>query len=271
MRLSITALLLALGFLAARADAQSVWPGSSDWKALQVSGSNYTDPSGPTPDTIDIRGDSTYAAGYWSYDTTNANLFFRMRLDKKPSNPTSVWQVLLDTDTDTDIDWVLQLDESGDNQMELVAASTGGTKFSDVSLSSSSSWSGATSTYSRFVDPTGDSSNFDGNSDAFLDMYIPWSSFSSATGLTTSSSFRIGLSTSTTHTAIGKDFPLALTSSSSVKDGFSDPIAAVPEPGTWALFLAGLGLVLASHRVRRRRAGKRAVEAAPVSCGRDAE
>jgi hypothetical protein len=252
MRRTVLSVLLLIGILAGPAHAALVWPSSTDWNAIQVNGGNLTDPAGPTPDTIDIRGDSTYAAGYWAHDGVNGYIFFRMRLDEKPSSLTSVWQFLLDTDSDSGIDWIVQLDESGDNRVELVATATEGSTFKDVTLSSTVSWNGATSTYAKFTDPTGDGSSFDGDNDTFLDLAVPWSSFSSATGLSTSSSFRIALSSSTTHSGINKDFPLGLGSGSSVADGFSDVINGVPEPGTWVLFAAGLALLILSRRARRR-------------------
>ena len=104
---------------------------------------------GMHPDTTDVVGNASYAAGFVAYDDRNGNMLFRMRLDRDPGNNLqSVWQILIDSDSDSDVDWVLQLDESGDNQVELVAATTGGSTFDDVVLSSTVTWSGATATYS---------------------------------------------------------------------------------------------------------------------------
>lgn len=54
-----------------------------------------------------------YNAGYWYW--SGPHICFRLRLDKKPQSLTSVWQAMLDTAADTDIDWVVQLDEQNDN------------------------------------------------------------------------------------------------------------------------------------------------------------
>ncbi len=52
---------------------------------------------------------------------------FRIRLDGDPSRGGQfVRTALLDTDTDPDVDWAFQLDLSGDNQVELVQALSGG-------------------------------------------------------------------------------------------------------------------------------------------------
>jgi len=167
----------------------------------------------------------------------------------------SVWQILIDSDTDSGVDWVLQLDENSANQVELVAATTGGATFDDVVLSSTATWSGATATYSN-IQNTSDGNTFGSRTDVFLDIAIPFSAFNSATGLETTDAFRVAITTSTTHTGINKEFPGSLTKNSNVSSGWGDSFTAeavsTPEPGTWTLFaLGGLALVLSRRRRHR--------------------
>lgn len=247
--------VVALLAFAGEAHATVVWPYGIQWHALQSGGSPVTDPDGPNPDTTDVIGTTSLPAGFVAYDSVNGNLFFRMRLDRYQANTSAVWQILLDTDSDTDVDWSLQLDTSGSNAVELVSATTGGPNYSNVALAANGTWSGAISTYSRFVSTSPDSS-FGSASDIFLDLAIPFSAFYSATGVSTTTSFRVAITTSTTHSGINKDFPGSLGSSSAVSGGWGDSfsasnVQAVPEPGAWALFGLG-GLLLAAQRRRSR-------------------
>jgi hypothetical protein len=246
----------------AGADIQN-WPlADSDWRAIMAGGGFYADPVGDiNPDWLDIVGDTTvFSAGYWAYadagtpgDQTDDEIMWRIRLEEDKSNPNVVWQVFMDTDGDDAIDYSMQVDFSGSNVVELVAATVGGTTFGDVTLDATGAWSGSLAGFSRFVTPTGDGSGFGGGGpDTFLDFGMPWLTFSSITGVTGSVPVRFGLSSSASHVGLNKDLPFSLSSTDLVAGGFSDPIIGLPEPSTFSL-LAG-GLLVLGWRGRRSRA-----------------
>ena len=208
-------------------------------------------------------GDQTYPLGYWyfdDYDTApeaDDMLFFRMRLDVTPKNCEHVWQILLDTDEDGDVEWVLQIDMKVDNRVEFVQATTGGPQFDDIVLSTTPAWTGTCdpddppNSYCSCTDPTGDGSNFDGNADVFAGFAVPWTTCSTNTGLSKTDPFRVGMSTSTTHTAIITDFPVGLASSDDVASNWTDPISGVPEPSSLLFLAVGLTGFLTFTRHRR--------------------
>jgi hypothetical protein len=159
----------------------------------------------------------------------------------------------MDVDSDDVIDYSMQLDESGDNGVELVAATIGGTTWGEVSLDTTPLWLGSVAGFSRVIAPTGDGSSFGGGGDdAFLDIGMPWATFSSLTGASGSTPIRFGLSSSASHQAINKDLPFALSASDAVADGFTDPILGIPEPSSFSLLGGGL-LALAWRSPRRPR------------------
>jgi hypothetical protein len=179
---------------------------------------------------------------------------WRIRLEEwVPMTPTVVWQVFMDIDGDGGIDFSMQLDMSGDNEVELVAAITGGLTFGDVDLNTTAVWSGAVADFSRVITPTGDGSAFGGGGDdAFLDIGMPWETFAALTGASGSKPIYFGLSSSATHSGINKDLPFSLTAGDLVADGFSDAIFGIPEPSTFSLIAAGLlGLVSFARRTVR--------------------
>ena len=114
-------------------------------------------------------------------------------------------------------------------------------------------WSGATSTYAQVVD-TGET-DFGSQADVFIDIAVPLAELFPGTTFTTTDTFRVAITTSTTHSGINKEIPGSLSDTDDVANGWGDAFAAadvsVPEPGTWALF--GLGLTLLAVRTRRRR------------------
>ena len=139
--------------------------------------------------------------------------------------------------------------------LDVSAFTVGGTTFDDLTLSGTPSWSAPPNEYARFVTGTPDNSQFGGDDDGFVDMAIPEGTFLSLMGLDYNEPFRVGLSTSATHEVINKDLPLNLVGSDLVADGLSDPIAAVPEPGTTSLALLSLGFL--AYARRRFKARKR--------------
>jgi hypothetical protein len=237
------------------------WPASDgDWNPMLSGGSFYSDPVGDiNPDWLDVVGDSSFASGYWAFsdagtggDSSDDELMFRIRLEEAPNNANVVWQVFMDVDLDGLVDFSLQVDESGDNAVELVPALVGGTTFSEVSLDTVAPWSGSIAGFSRFVVPTGDGSTFGGGGDdAFLDLGIPWDDFSALTGASGSDPIRFGLSSSASHSLINKDLPFSLSGSDPVAAGFADAVVGIPEPATATLLGTGLLLLSAWRRSRR--------------------
>ena len=225
------------------------WPATTaDWYRVTRNGGPYVEPDDQTPAEIDLRGDATFNTGYWFSD--GIDLMFRLRVDKAPSaNTQQVWQVLMDSDGDDYVEWSLQWDAKNDDKIELNHALTGGPLWTDVQLNEASFWSDPTpSPYGRFVSPTDDGSNFDGNADGFVDVAIPWVSLTHYSGITPTTWLRVAFSTSSNHNNINKDLP----------DGWSDPIftpeIVVPEPAS--LGLQALTLALVGARLRRRKSAE---------------
>lgn len=213
------AVVFGVSLLAASAMADIVlWPVADEaWHPITVGGSPLTDPLGDvSPSWTDVVGSDTYAAGYWyladggTPDKGDDELLFRMRLDDYKANPQVVWQFLLDTDADGDIDWSLQVDLSGSEQVELVEATVGGPTFGDLDFSATPAWMNATAGYTRFTDTaTGDGSDLGGDGyDVFLDVGISWADFATATGMEMGDPFAIAIATSTSHSGSNKDIPM---------------------------------------------------------------
>lgn len=231
--------LLACVWLAALfpASAAVIWP--TQWSpvygsdgGLYADGKHappgFTDPNfatPPSPESLDVvggldsQGAGPYAGGFWATD--DAHIFFRMRVDNMPNqNPQAVWQVLLNTDDDEWVDWVIQLDlSSSDSQVELAknsAINAGGPSdnWTTVDLSTSAFphvGAGTPKTdFYRWVNATAtDGSNFHAlnDDDYFIDMAFPKSIFETETGLAFSNTFGVALSTSANHNNINKDLP----------------------------------------------------------------
>jgi hypothetical protein len=245
----VLATATAAGFAAATSAGAAImnWPADDeDWHPFLAGGALYSDPVGDiNPDWLDIVGDATHAAGYWAYSDAGTpsklddEIMWRIRLEEWKVNPNVVWQIFMD--------------ESGDNEVELVNAITGGLTFGDVDLNTTAIWSGPIADFSRVITPTGDGSAFGGGGDdAFLDIGMPWATFSALTGASGSQPIRFGLSSSATHSGINKDLPFSLSSSDPVASGFTDPIFGIPEPSTFSMIAAGLlGLVSFARRSAR--------------------
>jgi hypothetical protein len=235
------------------------WPVADGlWHPLMVGGAVYTDDAGDvSPKCVDVVGTAAAPAGLWflydggTSDQADDELMFRLRLSQGATNGHDypgnlghyVWQVIFDVDGDDLIDWSLQVDNSGDNEVELLQAIVGGPTFGDVVLSSTQTWSGSLTDHSRLVDPTGDGQHVgSGTDDAFLDFGIGWADFSAATGLEQDDMFSVGLATSTSHSTNNKDNPPDLPT------GLAD-VVLVPEPDT-AVMLGLAFLLMALWRVK---------------------
>ena len=235
-----------------------VWPADSAWNPMtQSNGQYFWDTLGDdSPSQIDLVGDTvTYPGAYWLYDCCGTygnsadDLFlFRMRVDAVPvSSANSVWTFVFDTNQDGLVEWALQLDGKNNNVVELVPTVVGGQNVGDITLSPTSSWSGAISDYSRFTPATG--SNFGGTPDGFVDIGIPWSSFSAITGINQNTPLSYAPLTSTTDQAINSDIPQGLAGNAPVSSVLSDSRPAVPEPTTLVL----LATVFGGSLLRRNR------------------
>jgi len=260
--------------------ATVTWPNNNQWTPLEVGGSLYADkvtvggnPFGDVYDTppnpeytdivggIDSQGNGPFAAGFWYKDATH--LMFRIRVDNEPSkNPQVVWQALLDSDSDSDVEWALQLDlSSKDDQVELVPAISGGPDNSwDVVLAAPPHTGAGTppTDFYRFVNATAGGldapyggSNFDSlnDDDYFVDFAFGLIDFEDLTGLdagTFDFTNRTALTTSTTHTQTNKDLP-DFTS----RDDSETAPASFPEPvtmGMLTLAFAALGGYICKRR-----------------------
>jgi large repetitive protein len=237
--------------------AAPVWPADGDWLPILVDGSPYIDAlngpgdvyaTPPNPDQLDLVGgiDSNSAGPFpTGYIYTDAdNLMVRMRVDGDPTGANSAWIVFLNTDPDDDVDWVLSLDSSGDNQVELVAAAPAvagqGNPWEPVVIGPTPhSGVAPLSTWSRFVSATAvDGSEFDGDEDFFVDMAFPMATFLSTTGLAPADPFGLAFATSANHNNINKDLP------DSSAWGYPPGGPVIPEPATLILLAAGLPLLL---------------------------
>lgn len=236
------------------------WPGlDSDWDIVTIGGAAYVDartndawdnrdtpPQGPVDIVggIDQSGNGPFAAGFSAQSA--GDLMFRMRVDTNPAiGGQFVWTALLNIDADSDVDWAVQLDLSGDNQVELVQALSGGPDNGwDVTLAGTPHSVGFDpGTNSRFVNASGalnppfTGSQFHGpgpaNDDYFVDFAVPLATFTAETGWNLGDPMGIAFSTSTTHTLANKDRPDYA--------GWGT-VPMVPAPG--ALVLGSLGTLV---------------------------
>jgi hypothetical protein len=243
------------GALVATADI--AWPSDEDWTALRRGMDLYFDAVGDqSPGSIDLIGTTdTFSAGYWAFvengdvaaSTTNDAFMFRMRVGGESGN--FVWQAHLDTDSDaSNVEWIFQLVQSGspgDQGVELVKTAVGGLTLADVDIgSNTSSWLGDLNLYSRWT-------AIAGSTDFHVDFAIPWSEFSSITGVSEIEQIRAVLSTSTTHAGINKDAPLGAALTDQVSNVLSENI---PEPAVVMLLVGAGGGLLAFRRIFKQEA-----------------
>lgn len=229
------------------AQADIVWPADGDWTALMQGADLYYDAVGEiNPDAVDLVGTvDSYSAGYWAFvengditgGITNDTFMFRLRVGGESGN--FVWQAHLDTDGNaSDVEWIFQLVQSGnpgDQGVELIKTTVGGTTLADVDIgSNTSAWLGNLSLYSRWT-------AISGSTDFHVDFAIPWNEFTAITSVTNIEQVRAVLSTSTTHSGINKDAPLGVALTEQISNVLSE---SIPEPAVVTLLLgAGGGMI----------------------------
>lgn len=249
---------IVLAFCASPIHAVPLFPSSLlDWTVITVGGSNYVDVetdnvdaqayAAPLPDYYDLVGAAGFsnATAYTAQD--DENLMFRIRVDDQPSSVNSVYAVLINSDGDDFVDYILQLDDASDERVEIVQTST------DYGPSSSPTWGGlgdlqnvagsqvtvgAVGTWSQYVLAN---TSLGGDGDYFVDIAISWSDFAAMTSLTGSDQFSVAFATSSQHINLNKDKP----------DGGWSDLLTVPEPSA-AIALPALGILLFMVRRRRR-------------------
>ena len=245
--------------LAISASADVIWPSEDSWNPLLVGTDYYYDDAGDqNPEGVDLVGAGSDSAGYWLLlengfvdgPATDDAFMVRMRMRGAGSNGTggqNVWQVHMDTNVDANnVEWILQLVQSGNQNGQgviLIQTATGGTTLGDVDIgSNTASFQGDKAVFSRWTTtPNGTNS--------FVDLAIPWTEFTSITGISAVEQLRVILSTSTSHANITKDAPLNAALSDQISNVLSENI---PEPGVVSLMLgAGGGLILV-QRWRKR-------------------
>lgn len=234
------------------AKADVVWPADEDWTALMVGANLYFDAKGDQqPGAVDLIGTTdSFSAGYWARvengditgGVTNDAFMFRMRVGGEGGN--YVWQAHLDTDGNaSNVEWIFQLVQSGgpsSQGVELIKTAIGGTTLADVDIgSNTSAWLGGLDLYSRWT-------AISGSTDFHVDFSIPWSEFSTITGVTELEQVRTVLSTSTTHAGINKDAPLGAAFADQISNVLSE---SIPEPAVITLLLGSGGGMLAFRRI----------------------
>jgi len=249
-RVRAIALLIMGSAFAANADL--VWGNLTNWVAITIGGGLYNDPTDQSPGSVDLLGDNTHAAGFWQLDEGNS-LSFRLRVSDLPNNPQSVWQILLNTDNDnSNVEWILQLNHSGSSDAVLLTKTTstaGDLYLSDIDTLATNHWEGSISGYSQMTLAGTDLDSK--KDDAFIDFGVPWTEFSSITGLDSVNDLEVAVTTSTTHTGVNKDAPLGTDGPSSflISDSLSETI---PEPTVASLLVGAGGGLIFYRRFRKR-------------------
>jgi hypothetical protein len=250
-------LTILAAMLAQSACADIIWPADADWTALTIGANYYNDVQGDqAPSSVDLIGTvDSYSAGFWSFvengdingGTTNDAFMFRMRVGGESGN--YVWQAHLDTDGNgSDVEYIFQLVQSGgpsDQGVKLIKTLVGGSTLGDISVDTKAAvdWSGSLTLYSRWTAVPGSATDF------HVDFAIPWTEFTSVTGVSSLDQIRAVLATSSTHAGINKDAPLGGDLSTQISDALSD---SIPEPAVASLLLGAGGGLLAFRRIFKR-------------------
>ncbi|MCF7818900.1 MAG: PEP-CTERM sorting domain-containing protein [Kiritimatiellales bacterium] len=243
------------------------WPTSGAWNALYSAGGSYSDIPNDIGNSgheyLDIVGDATYAAGFLLYrsaaDTlseTEDQLLIRIRLDEKKNKMPGAYQVFFETDGDDSVEWVLQLNTTDlDANGTLTFGSASGTNRNGV-VFGAASWTD--SSYSGYIHytglATGDGSQFDAGDDYFLDVAMPWLTFSGLTGITsTNDPFRLLITSSQSAGQINDgdvgNSSVAPNTDFLFSTAYSETI---PEPAVLPLFaIVGGSMVYVRWRFRR--------------------
>ncbi|MGC9317225.1 MAG: hypothetical protein ACP5KN_04225 [Armatimonadota bacterium] len=252
MRRQVITAVIALLVGAVPTCADVLWPQSHDWCALTCAAGLYFDPDDSSQDWLDLRGGTDdsgnpYAAAFWASDEDH--LMFRLRLDAtKPGEVKGVWEMMMDAEGDAILDWSLRVDSKTDDQVELLAITVGGPTLDDIEFAETPVWSGTMDRYHLLVDPTGDGSLFDGDSDVFHQFAIPWSDFAAVTGVSDPRGLWLAPSVSRNDTSGFLDYPLDGSGGSFV----GGTLSQAPEPKTTALLALGLLAVCTRVAVARR-------------------
>lgn len=286
-------LFAVVAFCTSVANAQPAWPANWStndgldpgayngiWRpVLGTNGLFYSDLlDDVTPDSTDIVGgtypdhhtNGPFPSAFYYVDTTN--IMLRMRLNDSPLMVTGggsttnfasyVWGFHLNTDADVDVDFTLQVDESGDGNLEIATAQPGSgpTNMWNVDLDDSIvphllvqelDWTNSVLLFGVYNATAIDGSHYHdtpSTDDYFLDMAVPWTLFTNKTGIGYLEPFQLAPASSTTHTQytginVLKDTP----------EGYWSADIAIPEPsGITSALLTFAGLALASSRARRR-------------------
>ncbi len=242
--------LLAVGSIVHCSGADIIWPSDIDWHALTRGTDFYHDPAGDeSPAARDLTGTTdTFSMGYWALiddghvdgGVTNDAFTFRLRLADNGESGKFIWQVSLDIDGDaSDVEWMLQLVQTGKSKnhgVELIQIADGGPNLDDVDIGSNkAAWLGNTSLYSRWT-------SIPDSTDYYVDIAVPWTTFTSITGVTELEQIRAVLSTSTKRKKINKDAPLGALLTDPISTVLSDNI---PEPAVATLLLgSGFGFLV---------------------------
>lgn len=259
-------LLASLALLAATTHAAVInWPGTGSWWPLYSPTGSYVDVPNDIGNSgheyLDIVGDATHAAGYLMYRSalgtpseTENQLLIRIRLDETKNKMPGAYQVFFETDGDDSVEWVLQLSTTDlDTSALLEFGAASGTNRNGIAFGTVA-WSDGSGGYYHYSGlATGDGSGFDGGPDYFLDVAMPWDTFSTLSGISsTNDPFRIMITSSQSSGQID-DGDVGNSSVAPNVDFFFKDVysASIPEPGALNLVVLSAAMFYARRRFRR--------------------
>ena len=238
--------------------ASTIWQEDSDWIPLYTLSDAASDIGNNGHSYLDIVGDATYASGFLQFynsDSTASEdlLLLRLRLNGKKNKMKGSWQFFFETDGDDEVEWVLQLssdDLTSEGTIQMGTSS--GESESDITFGSVA-WTGSYEDNVHWTgEATGDGSQFGGDDDYFLDLSIPWNSFSSLTGIDTNApSFRVAIASSQQSGQLSDGGAAEISTSDPITsfEDFGDYSGVIPEPAVATLLVGtGAGLLI-SRRV----------------------